>query len=172
LNGWQFSGIAVAQSGSPITVQDSNAGSVYGNISNRAERNPGVNPSTSGSLFSRVQGYYLNGNAFMRAPEAPFGTSLADQDFGDSSVGLVRGPGQHNLDAAVERSFPIREANGFRFRAEFFNLTNTPQFGNPGNSIGYGNAANPNPTPSAAFGKITSTITSPRIIQLALKYAF
>jgi hypothetical protein len=172
LNGWQFSGIAVVQAGSPITVQDSNAGSVYGNISNRAQRNPGTNPSTSGSLFSRVQGYYLNGNAFTRAPEAPFGTSLADQDFGNSSVGLVRGPGQHNLDAAVERSFPITEANGFRFRAEFFNLTNTPQFANPGNSIGYADPANPNPTPSAAFGKITTTITSPRIIQLALRYAF
>jgi len=172
LAGWQLSGIAVLQAGSPITVQDGNAGSVYGNISNRAQRNPGTNPSTSGSLFSRVQGYYLNGAAFTRAPEAPNGTSLADQDFGNSSVGLVRGPGQHNMDMAVERAFPITETNGFRFRVEFFNLTNTPQFANPGNSLGYGNASALNPSPSASFGKITSTLTSPRIIQLALKYSF
>jgi hypothetical protein len=172
LTGWQLSGIAVVQAGSPITVQDGNAGSVYGNISNRAQRNPGTNPSTSGSLFARVKGDYLNGNAFTRAPEAPNGTSLRDQDFGNSGVGLVRGPGQHNLDMAVERFFPVRETNGFHFRAEFFNLTNTPQFANPGNGLGYGDASDPDPSPSASFGKITSTVTSPRIIQLALKYAF
>ena len=171
LTAWQFSGIAVIQAGSPITVDDGNAGSVYGNLNNRAQAT-GLNPSTSGSLFSRVKGTYLSASAFTRAPEVANGTSLADQDFGDSSVGLVRGPGQHNLDMAVERLFPVTEKTNFRFRAEFFNLTNTPQFSNPGNSLGYGDATALNPTPGAAFGKITSTATSPRIIQFAAKYEF
>jgi hypothetical protein len=87
-------------------------------------------------------------------------------------VGLVRGPGQHNLDMAVERLFPVTESSNFRFRTEFFNLTNTPQFANPGNGLGYGDATSLNPTPSAGFGRITSTLTSPRIIQFALKYEF
>jgi hypothetical protein len=74
---------------------------------------------THGSLFSRVvgSGRYLDAGAFTRAPEAPNGTSLADQDFGNSGVGIVRGPGQHNLDMAVERVFPVKETSSFRFRA-------------------------------------------------------
>jgi hypothetical protein len=173
LTDWQFSGIAVIQSGSALSIFDGNAGSVYGNFNNRAEAT-GTNPLTHGSLFSRIvgTGRYLDASAFTRAPEAPNGTSLADQDFGDSSVGLVRGPGQHNLDMAAERVFPVTEASSFRFRAEFFNLTNTPQFSNPNTFLGYGDPTLPNPTASASFGQITSTATNPRIVQFALKYVF
>ena len=175
LNGWQFSGIGVVQSGSALSVFDNNAGSVYGLIPGevRAQRAPGnPSPIMRGTLYSRVLNGYLNAAAFTRAPEAPNGTSLADQDFGNSGVGIVRGPGQHSVDAAVERSFPIAEANSLRLRAEFFNLTNTPQFGNPNTSLGYSDPTLPNPSPSPTFGKITSTNANPRIIQFALRYQF
>ena len=174
LTDWQFSGIGIIQSGAAMSVFDSNAGSIYGNFNNRAQSVKGQNPSTQGSLFSRVtgSGRYLNASAFTRAPEAPNGTSLADQDFGQSSVGIVRGPGQHNLDLAIERLFPVTETSSFRFRTEFFNLTNTPQFANPNNNLGYGDPTVPNPTASSSFGQITSTATNPRIIQFALKYLF
>lgn len=177
LNGWQFSGIGVLQSGSPLSVFDGNAGSVYGLLFGevRAQRATG-NPSISGSLFSRVTGAngYLNASAFTRAPEAPNGTSLADQDFGNSGVGIVRGPGQHNLDMAVERSFTIHVESALRLRAEVFNLTNTPQFGNPSTSLGYGDPTIANPTASASFGRITTEQGGPhpRIIQFAAKYSF
>jgi len=84
----------------------------------------------------------------------------------------VRGPGQHNLDLAVERLFPVAGTSSFRLRAEFFNLTNTPQFANPNTSLGYGDPSLPNPTASSTFGQITSTISNPRIIQFAAKYQF
>jgi hypothetical protein len=175
LTNWEFSGIGVIQSGAALSVFDGNAGSVYGLLGGevRAQRT-GSNPSTHGSLFSRVTNGYLDPSAFTRAPEAPNGTSLADQDFGNSGVGIVRGPGQHNLDMAVERLFPVRETSSFRFRAEFFNLTNTPQFANPSNFLGYGDPTLPNPVASAGFGKITAEQGGPhpRIIQFALKYAF
>jgi hypothetical protein len=173
LNDWQFSGIALIQSGIPLSVFDSNAGSVYGLLGGevRAQRT-GSSPSTHGSLFSRVKSGYLDRNAFTRAPEAPNGTSLADQDFGNSGVGIVRGPGQHNLDMAVERVFPVTETSSFRFRAEFFNLTNTPQFANPNTSLGFTDPTLPNPSASPSFGKITSTTTNPRIIQFAAKFLF
>ena len=173
LTDWQFSGINVNQSGSPITVTDSNAGSVYGNLPGQARaQRTGSSPSTRGLLFSRVEGSYLDASAFTRAPEAPNGTSLADQDFGNSGVGLVRGPGQHNVDLAVERLFPLRENANLHFRAEFFNLTNTPQFANPGSGLGYGDPTSLTPAASPAFGKITGTIGNPRIIQFAVKYLF
>jgi hypothetical protein len=173
LTDWEFSGIAVIQTGIPLSVFDSNAGSVYGLLGGevRAQRASG-DPETHGSLFSRVTNTYLNPGAFTRAPEAPNGTSLADQDFGDSGVGFIRGPGQHNLDMAVERVFPVRESTSFRFRAEFFNVTNTPQFGNPSTSLGYTDPTLLNPSASPTFGKITGTVANPRIIQFAARFVF
>jgi hypothetical protein len=174
---WEFSGIGVIQSGAALNIFDGNAGSVYGNFNNLAEAT-GHSPSTHGSLFSRAgggggTGRYLDANAFMRAPEAPNGTSIADEDFGNSGIGIVRGPGQHSLDMAVERVFPVKETSSFRFRAEFFNLTNTPQFGNPNTGLGYGNPLLP-ATASSTFGQITGEQDGPhpRIIQFAAKYLF
>jgi Carboxypeptidase regulatory-like domain/TonB dependent receptor len=176
LTGWQFSGIALIQSGAALSIFDGNAGSVYGLLGGevRAELAPGGHPSTHGSLFSRVVNTsYLNPDAFMRAPEVANGTSIADEDFGNSGVGIVRGPGQHNLDMAIERSFPVREGKSFVFRTEFFNLTNTPQFGNPNTSLGYGNPLLP-AVASPGFGLITAEEGGPhpRVVQFAAKFLF
>jgi hypothetical protein len=171
LSDWEFSGISVIQSGSPITVLDSNAGLVYGNSENRAQRT-GSNPSTNGSLYSRVLNGYLNQNAFTSAPEAPNGSGPRDTDFGNSGVGIVRGPGQHNIDMAVERIFPVKESSSFRFRAEFFNLTNTPQFANPNNNLDFTSSISGPINLNPSFGKITSTAANPRIIQFAMKFLF
>jgi hypothetical protein len=174
LSDWTLSGIAVAQSGTPITVLDGNAASVYGNFLNRAQLS-GSPMATKGSDFERVIGNYLSGAAFTRAPEAPFGLSPADQDFGNSGVGIARGPGQRNLDLSIERIFPIHEANTIRLRGEFFNVTNTTQFSNPNNSVGFGGDPSgpisqyqPNPS----FGRIFSDNGNSRIIQIAARYSF
>ena len=171
LNGWQFSGIGVIQSGSPITVLDSNAGLVYGNFENRAQRTTAP-VSTHGSLHSRVLNGYLSSSAFTIAPEAPNGGGPGDTDFGQSGVGFVRGPGQHNVDMAVERIFPVTESSSFHFRTEFFNLTNTPQFANPNNSVDFIEGPNGPVNVSPSFGQIFSTIANPRIIQFAAKFQF
>jgi len=177
ISNWQFSGIGVIQSGAALSVFDANAGSVYGLLSSqvRAQLAPGGHPTTGGSLFDRVvgTGRYLDANAFTPAPEVANGTSIADQDFGNSGVGFVRGPGQHNLDLAIARTFPIKETHSLLFRTEFFNVTNTPQFGNPNNSLGYGNPLGP-VVASPSFGQITSEQGGPhpRIVQFALKYSF
>ena len=44
------------------------------------------------------------------------------------------------------------------FRAEVFDITNTPAFAQPSGSFG-----------SAAFGSITATTTDPRVVQFALR---
>lgn len=177
ISNWQFSGIGVIQSGAALSIFDANAGSVYGLLSSqvRAQLAPGGRPATDGSLFERVvgTGRYLDASAFTRAPEVANGTSIADQDFGNSGVGFVRGPGQHNLDLAIARIFPIKDTHSLLFRTEFFNVTNTPQFGNPNTSLGYGNPLGP-AVASSGFGQITSEQGGPhpRIIQFALKYSF
>lgn len=160
---WQMSGIFVAQTGTPITVLDMSAGAVYGNYSFESRAQLSGKPiATSGSLYSRVLGHYLSAAAFTSAPMAPNGVSASDTDFGNSGVGIVRGPGQRNIDLAVEKSLRTTEAQNIHLRTEFFNLTNTPNFGNPLNLVGTGEA----------FGKITGKANNPRIIQFALRYQF
>ena len=160
---WQASGILVAQSGSPITVLDESAGAVYGNYSfeNRAQLS-GKRITTTGSIYSRVIGNYLSASGFTSAPLAPYATTSADTNFGNSGTGVVRGPGQRNIDMAIERAFPFAESQSVHFRTEFFNLSNTPNFANPDNTINTGEA----------FGKITGKSNNPRIVQFALKYQF
>ena len=163
-SGWRASGILVVQSGTPITVIDQSAGAVYGNFpfENRAQLS-GSRVTTQGSLFSRVIGQYLDPAGFDSAPEAPNGSGPEDTDFGNSGVGVARGPGQRDFDMAMERSIPIHEAQSVHLRMELFNLTNTPNFANPGNGSGLSNAP---------FGKITGKSNNPRIVQVALKYQF
>jgi len=174
---WNVSGIGVVQSGAALSIFDGNAGSVYGLLGGevRAQLAGSINPSTHGSLFQRVigTGRYLNAAAFTRAPEVANGTSIADEDFGNGGVGIVRGPGQHNLDLAIEREFPVTQRSSFRLRAEAFNLTNTPQFGNPNTFLGYGDPLSP-PTASASFGTINGEQGGPhpRVLQFAAKYLF
>ena len=159
LSRWQFSGLAVVQSGLPITAVDSSAGSVYGNLTGftRAECT-GLNPASSGSISTRINGYF-NLAAFAPPPVIGDGTG-----FGNCGVGILRGPGQRNLDLGVQKNFAVTEKSFLQFRTEFFNLTNTPSFALPANDF----AGGFNPT----FGVITATASNPRIIQFALKYNF
>jgi len=162
LRDWQFSGILVAQSGTPLTIIDRTAGTVYGTYTQeRRAQLSGLPIATQGSLFSRVHAGYWNPAAFTTAPTAPFG-GPGDTNYGDSASGMVRGPGQRNIDMAVERTFPVVESGALRFRAEFFNLTNTPNFANPDRFVSDG----------APFGTITSTANNPRLVQFALRYQF
>ncbi|MGA2218361.1 MAG: TonB-dependent receptor [Terracidiphilus sp.] len=165
-SGWQTSGILVLQSGTPITLIDESAGAVYGNypFENRAQLS-GSPLTTHGSLYSRVINGYLDPSGTTSAPEAPFGTGPADTDFGNSGVGIVRGPGQFNLDMAAERTIPVTESQSVHLRAEFFNLSNRANFANPGNGAILGSSSPP-------FGLITGKSNNPRIVQVALKYQF
>ena len=58
----------------------------------------------------------------------------------------------------VRKHTRLRESADLEFRAEFFNLTNTPAFAQPNGVLG-----------SAAFGTIVSTATDPRVVQFGLK---
>jgi hypothetical protein len=157
LSQWQISGISVLQSGLPITVVDSTAGSVYGNLPGMSRADcTGANPASAGPLSQRINGYF-NPAAFTPPPVIGDGTG-----FGNCGVGILRGPSELNLDLGIQKNFAITEARNVEFRAEFLNFTNTPKFNLPLND----HAAGP------AFGVISSTVANPRIIQFALKYNF
>ena len=58
----------------------------------------------------------------------------------------MRGPGVVNTDLSLFRTFKLTERFQLQFRAESFNLSNTPHFANPNSNAN-----------SSNFGKITAT---------------
>ena len=92
--------------------------------------------------------------------------------YGNFGRNVLFGPGLYNVDFSVFKNFRIRERASVQFRAEFFNLFNTPAFSNPMRP------SRP-PTPRQlssheqhTFGNITSTKHDNRQIQFALKFLF
>src|SRR5882672_2068987 len=179
--GWSLSGTTVVQTGAPMTIIDTNAGTAYGTNGSdesvgisRAQLCPGVTRDqlgTSGSVKERLGGAsggsgWINKSAFCDAPLVPFAVGNATE-FGNSGVGILLGPGQHNWDIALTKLTRIKERQSVQFRAEFFNAFNTPQFANPDANQAQGLQRN-----AATFGLITATAGNPRIIQFALKYQF
>ena len=154
LNEWQVAGVAVVQSGLPFTVFATGGGG--GTNLTRANFAPGFSGSAElkGPVANRLTRFF-NTAAFV----PPLGATFDPRaPFGNAGRNILRGPDQRNLDLSLIKFIPIREATRLEFRAEFFNLTNTPSFANPDSNV-----------LSAAFGRISSTSTGPRVIQFALK---
>ena len=172
--GWKLNGTSTFQSGKPLTVTDVRDGTAYSNTStSRAQFAPGkgngdiVNKS-GGTLLSRIKNNtYLNpgSTVFAVAPNvANVPAGLSATDYGNSSIGAARGPGNDNWDMALVKTTTvggIREGATLEFRTEFFNVWNHPEYTPPATVVS-----------SASYGQITSSIGSPRLIQFALKYGF
>jgi hypothetical protein len=79
---------------------------------------------------------------------------------GNSSRNPVVGPGYRTADVMLGKTFIITERWRTEFRAEAFNVTNTPPLGNPNGSFG-----------NAAFGTITTAL-DPRVFEFVLKVQF
>ena len=69
----------------------------------------------------------------------------------------------YNIDLSLFKNFALRENVKLQFRAEAFNFTNTPTFGEPGRAIN-----------TATFGVVTAQAFNPkpREVQLALRLTF
>lgn len=151
IGGWKLTSILAEQSGFPLTLTANGVGA-----GNRPNPVPGVDPHIHGdrSNQQRVTAWF-NKAAFTAPPNYTFGTLR--RTYTD-----IRGPGVQNLDASLEKFTKFEHVNA-EFRAEVFNLTNTPHFSMPDMA-----------QQDANFGVITSTIASPpqREMQFALKLIF
>jgi hypothetical protein len=87
-------------------------------------------------------------------------TTNLQLSYGNVVKGSFTGPQYNDWDVSLIRDFPIHEATQFQFRAEFFNVLNHTNLGDPNQSI-----------TSSAFGRITSA-SDPRIGQLSMKLLF
>ncbi|MBN2318604.1 MAG: TonB-dependent receptor [Acidobacteria bacterium] len=80
---------------------------------------------------------------------------------GNSGRNSFKGPKYLNLDLTFFKPFHVGDNNQLQVRAEIYNLFNRTHFGVPITDLS-----------DEYFGKFTSTIGTPRMIQLALRYEF
>lgn len=156
--GWQVNGILTLRSGLPTDVLVARLPPVFATI-NRPDvvlgqplvvANPGFDQYFNPAAFS-VPGTVVN------ALGAPV------QTFGNAGRMVLRGPGSRNLDASLFKDIGLSEQRKLEFRAEAFNLTNTPTFTLPSARSAVLTVGN------AAFGKLSGSQTVGRQIQFGLK---
>ncbi len=169
LGGWSLNSFVFARSAPPVSV----VGAVFNAGGVTLSPRPNVNPGVPFELYSAQ---FPGGKIFNRAAfsAAPAGTQ------GNLGRNVLRGFGAWQADVGVQRQFHLTEKFGLRFRAEFFNIFNHPNFGGPTNTL-----------TSPLFGRSTQTLANslgsggangglnplyqiggPRSIQFALKLEF
>jgi hypothetical protein len=163
LAGWRTSGLFLAQSGAPFTVnlsttagnEPADVGLVSGTVN--AERpnvtgNPNNGPHTAAQWF--------NTGAFTLPSPFTFGTAGRNDLFGPSYV---------DLDLSLQKDFALPLENSkLQFRFDAFNALNHPNFNVPGRVATF-NSAGVQTSPT--FGVVTSA-QDPRELQFALKFMF
>jgi len=146
LGGWSLNTILSLQSGMPVTVTQATNNNSFAGFSLQRPNIVGT-PKLAGNL--RSPAHYFNTAAFATAPQFVIGSA---------SRNPVRGPAYRDLDISLIKRTRLVEKADLEFRAEMFNVTNTPEFSQPNGSFG-----------SAAFGSITTTTTDPRVVQFAIR---
>lgn len=151
LHGWNLQGIAARRSGRPVNVV---AGTdLIGN---------GYVDGQRPDLVGGVDPYVRNTNSLVWLNAAAFSNTIPKRErrYGNLGYNALRGLPGFTFDAALHKSFTIREGHRLTFRFEMFNALNHKVLNDPN-----ANASNPN------FGQILGA-SGGRNIQLALKYAF
>jgi hypothetical protein len=147
LGGWVLSGITTTSSGLPytLTLNFDNANTGNTNWPNRLSRGTVDNPSVD---------RWFDTAAF---------SFPAQYTVGNAGRNILTGPGVVSTDLSLQRNFriPIGESSRAEFRAEAFNIFNTPQLGQPNATLGV-----------PAFGTIGGTARANRQMQLGLRIVF
>jgi hypothetical protein len=145
ISGWSGNGILTFFAGeyiSPTSNISANAGRVDRNFPNCTG-----DPNSGGNIRTLQRWFDTS-----KVVSQPFGT------FGNCATGIIRVPGENNVDLSAVKNTIFHDRYRAEFRAEFFNAFNHPSFGQPNVTVG-----------SASFGVITSTRTNNRQIQFGLK---
>ncbi len=150
LGGWQVNGILTLHTGQPYTVSANGCVGVWAGCF--PDLVAGTNPNAA-PAGGRTPTEWFNTTNFT----AP--ATLTEGNLGDNTNS---GPPLRNLDASFFKDLPLTERYRFQFRAEIFNIANTPQFNFPNSTFG-----------SPTFGQVTSTLAgTERHVQFALKFLF
>lgn len=157
-SGWQLNGITSMRAGQPINLLSNRDPFGIGVTTARPNFVPGVDIVPAN--------YDLPSNQINIAAFAP--VVNGSKQWGAVGRNFLTGPPAYNWDFSLFKTIQVTEHQRVEFRAELFNMFNTPQFNNPGATV----------TSPASFGKSLSTQTaagsfgSYRSMQFGLKYNF
>jgi Carboxypeptidase regulatory-like domain len=180
LKGWQVSGFAQLQSGSPFSIFASEpeitsaanpaAGSQYNNPalgSGGLYRLGFGRPSLCGTLDQLRQqdadvtrGYF--NEAVLCSASSLAGGYPGNLGFGNLGRNILRGPKQTRFDFGLSKDTQFTEKLGLEFRWDIFNIFNNVNFANPRNDL----------NDTSDLGQILNTVGGPRVMQLGLKLKF
>jgi hypothetical protein len=149
LGGWEVGGILSLFSGSPLGITQTTSGTFA--------QGGGQRPNWTGvraKLSDPTVDKWFDTSQFTIAAPYTFGNVAR-------TLSGLRGPALHQLDFTLNKTTALHERFKLQFRAECFNLTNTPLFAPPATALG-----------AANFGVISAQNNLPRIVQLALKFIF
>jgi len=159
IGGWQLNGTFSFSQGRPIGLTLDSGATIptYG----------GRRPNLTGTLIRNtnsnfVDGYFTNADQVIADP--------GDYTIGNAPRALsnIREPGVANATMSFFKEFSLaklREGTRLEFRVEAFNAFNHPQFCGPDTSVRFVDGS----IEQGSFGKIFSTCTDPREVQLGLK---
>ena len=147
LGNWQISGIVSLLTGRPLSIRAS------GSSLNAASA---VQTADQVGEVRKLGGIGTGQHFYDRSAFAP----VTEQRFGTSGRNILDVPGVTNLDLSIFKKFPIGETAEAQFRAEFYNFTNTPQFGNFNTSVN-----------SGAFMRVSSA-SNERVARIGLRFSF
>jgi hypothetical protein len=156
LNDWQLSGIFQAQDGFPFTALTGVSRS-FPIGSNTADR-PSLAAGASNNPILGTPDKWFDAAAFVLQPAGVVG------NLGNATL---IGPGLANLDAALVKMVHFTSRFGAQLRIDGFNLLNRANLGVPDNILFQTNGQ-----PRAAAGRITTTTTTAREFQFAVKFVF
>jgi hypothetical protein len=156
-SGWQINGLTVMRSGVSVNVVTSRDMAGIGSTT-------GQRPNLVPGVSVRPSNYSIPGN---QINFAAFSMPAAGT-FGNAGRNLLKGPAVYNWDFSLFKNFRVKEGQTLQFRAEMFNIFNTPQFHIPSADI----------SSPATFGQsfyilpAAGGFWSNRQIQFALRYNF
>jgi hypothetical protein len=160
VGGWSIATLITEQSGQPMAISLTSP-----QLANGTQRPNVVCPQLKAGLS-------VNDAALTweNATPAPFLNASCFANPGDQTPGNapryfsgLRVDGIHNIDLNLYKSFVPKEGTKLEVRAEIFNLTNHPRFGQPNSFVG-----------DPLFGTVTSDAPgeTPRYFQFGLRFEF
>ena len=158
-SGWTLSGTTRFSTGLPVTLHDDSDFSLLGTLGNGVNNNLLDMPSYDGGP--------LDINTNPRNGKREFDTAGFAREtlghLGNASRRFFYGPGISNFDLTLTKLLPLSESKSLEFRLEAFNAFNHAQF--------YGPASVDGEVNDPHFGRVVSA-AAPRLVQLAMKFAF
>ncbi len=153
---WTLSGVALAKTGTPFGLRTGSDAPGFGNVDGISGDRPNVvDPSVLGNTISHPD---LSRALLPRSAFSYVGPGELRGNIGRNTFRRAR---INNLNASLAGTWALPRETRLQFRVESINLSNTPQFAQPGNNL-----TDPN------FGVITNTLNDGRTFRLVLQLSF